>query len=838
MFGRKKHYQRCLVFISILLVTSFINFSISPSYFALGTSGYAGRNLHPEHGIFGPIINKEVEEKKMVESVILTRFEQEPGMLDKTEKVADDLSSLIRGKRKLVEVFFSRARMIEGLRSLGDRPVKGVFLIPCMVSGTPYFTQMLIYSDGSRKSSVYSAKQFSDYCLELVREGHLSQDAAQGLEKELSPGTLVDSGNIRFLDHMDESVQASMFFLEKTGAAGMAESLKEMVTNRNVIVSREPVPLSGGIVVREDQGPRERAESIIEALFVERGEDYEDLGKSFSDFWDLWEQKTEDSFDIEEYPKVKLSIMRIERETPERTGEGSNEGGIEFRDEAYSSMIDVRGVDIDDCRETIDDIKKAFRKVAEHDMPEALKEQYALYKMRRQLDVLAKREEYEKAAIVRDRISAIERELSITDENREDSKAYHEKLFDNMPGLNPDKITVCELSNCILPTDIATKDGTVRINENFVKLMYQMIFVGMKGHLGLIYYYTDQEQKELGDLYNSIIYAIAIHTIRGHFPKDEAGLVMFNSDESIAQGERGQSHIYVNLLALLYYWIVLVEHHKWPRKRAEFFVKRYPELFRKLTDSQKQTIAADLGMLCRDLLRRDAYPFPAEGVDTGMTRQDVKDIMRDYPDSVSNEGKAKSEEMWADAVVDGLVSGSNAQSIKADGGKIVLALETDWVPGEQEPLIQKLVQEVGKLTDAGTVEVVRGSPDELAAKLNAVIERDNVPLKNVIVLGSMLTIARSEFEAIRATSETDTNKAFMVGVDTQELTGDSYVRLLEMITMAVRMAFDQKPISDHPAIEVITMNPRLVVFIPRAEPMDLDAIKRIYDSQAKILSAA
>lgn len=124
------------------------------------------------------------------------------------------------------------------------------------------------------------------------------------------------------------------------------------------------------------------------------------------------------------------------------------------------------------------------------------------------------------------------------------------------------------------------------------------------------------------------------------------------------------------------------------------------------------------------------------------------------------------------------------------------------------------------------------------------IKTDGVPLKNVVVLASEDTIARDEFAPIRAKDNSDTDKAFFVGVDASELKDDSYIRLMEILTMAVRMALGQEPISDirdHPWIKMPPeniKNIRTVIFTLRAEKIDFRDLVKIYDAQKQILCDA
>ncbi|MFC1549057.1 hypothetical protein ACFL5E_03765, partial [Candidatus Omnitrophota bacterium] len=110
------------------------------------------------------------------------------------------------------------------------------------------------------------------------------------------------------------------------------------------------------------------------------------------------------------------------------------------------------------------------------------------------------------------------------------------------------------------------------------------------------------------------------------------------------------------------------------------------------------------------------------------------------------------------------------------------------------------------------------------------------PLSNVVVLGSETTIQSDEFNELRST---DTErKAFLAGIDPKNLTEKSYVKVLEMFTLAIKLAFDEIDVVDAPRIQATRIGPRLWIFIPEAEPFDFKELKQIYETQRQILLAA
>ena len=946
----KRLIKRIFTFSSVLLIVLMLNLTISPTYLALGSGEVTVFNLAPQARIFKPIIDMELSDRGMLEFVVMSAIKKDPSLfIEDNRPTRNMFSRLAAGKT--VEALFSNAEKLDldiGSK-FGEKNISAVYVVPCYVDKVPYYVQLLSYNDDSCKISMFSSKEFQGYMSELVRDGFLPSDSAKKMLEGLESFAATDATYASFIDSTDESVRSVEVFLELIGAAKISSSLKERVGAGDVILSKEPVMFPGSILVGEDTDTQARALSILKSVLVDHGVDPHAAEKAFSGFWGLWEQKNEGIFDIDEVdPNLKIMMREIESGIDDQA---SNEGGIEFRSKAYESTPDLEGYELEDCLETIRDIKMVFRKVAEHDMSDKLKPYYEMYKYNLQIERLVKEEAFEKAAMLRDRIRALEERLGINDENREETAAEYKGVFDSMPGINPNSIRIEDISRLILPTDIVMPDGIVKINQNFVKLMYKISRKGLKLDNGDIILKTSEGEEDMGNLYYSILYALAIHTLRGHFPMDEDGMVNYNSDEYESQGERGNSHIYVNLLAMSYYWIELVERHKYPESRLEVFMEKYPHVFRKLTAEQKKTLPGHLLDLCADLIDRKASPLPLPVVKTVANAKNVENIVKEsHPDASSNEGgqamegqskgerygdlaarvfraisfdqkglfeydifddfkgitpekvsgtldflreigliiltgskdaeggriargipvsledklavcdilekeedvqkiKAQVYEVvdtrWPTAVIDALVDGKYPKAL-ADpkkGEKAVLALEMDWIPDEQRSFILPLIQELEKLGPDSPIEVVRKKPGETAAefaeRIVKMTEDGKVKPENVVVLASESTINLDEFSSIRASDDRDKKKAFMAGVNPGNLTGDSYIRIMEMISMAMRMAAWQDPLSSHSSkIELEFKNNRIVTFIPKIEPIDIMGLKRIYEAQLRILQAA
>jgi len=196
------------------------------------------------------------------------------------------------------------------------------------------------------------------------------------------------------------------------------------------------------------------------------------------------------------------------------------------------------------------------------------------------------------------------------------------------------------------------------------------------------------------------------------------------------------------------------------------------------------------------------------------------------------------DRIWSDALIETAVRNAASNAAEKSGGKIILALDTSWVPDVQEGFIASLVQAIENLESKAPVIVLRGKGAGLAGDIMAVTEKEGVPMANVVLLAPKNVLGKKEFDLIRAKNDNDTDKAFVVGVDPSELTDTSYIRLIEMLTFALRLSFGLEPFSKHTEIKVWKVNSRLYVFIPRASEVDFESVKTLYKAQKKTLTAA
>ncbi len=235
--------------------------------------------------------------------------------------------------------------------------------------------------------------------------------------------------------------------------------------------------------------------------------------------------------------------------------------------------------------------------------------------------------------------------------------------------------------------------------------------------------------------------------------------------------------------------------------------------------------------------------------------------------SVSSEIKASIEplkknldQFEADGCVGSLIF--LARRAQREDQKLIIGLETDWIPGinerghgSQHDAINLLLIEIRSigqlLKDLGldNVEIVEGSGQGLASALLDKADNTKTDLSNVIVLASSETINSGSFDPLRSTATE--KRAFLAGIDASEI-AEFYeankdamkssgkqlqIRIMTMLSITLDLALGKEP-PQLPIIVSYDKNQRLVLFLPKAELLDYEAIKSHYAGERKALQAA
>jgi len=133
---------------------------------------------------------------------------------------------------------------------------------------------------------------------------------------------------------------------------------------------------------------------------------------------------------------------------------------------------------------------------------------------------------------------------------------------------------------------------------------------------------------------------VTIHVVRGHFPINEWGFAIFSPSEYHAQAERGRRRLFVNLVAMTYYWVAFVERKLDIRERARQLIRENPEIYRGLSEAERASIPSYITGLfwCQTHVQKTS-PFPCASVPTGTDRREVEAIVNSYPDGETNESR-------------------------------------------------------------------------------------------------------------------------------------------------------------------------------------------------------
>ncbi|MCK4851535.1 MAG: ATP-binding protein [Candidatus Omnitrophica bacterium] len=173
---------------------------------------------------------------------------------------------------------------------------------------------------------------------------------------------------------------------------------------------------------------------------------------------------------------------------------------------------------------------------------------------------------------------------------------------------------------------------------------------------------------------------------------------------------------------------------------------------------------------------------------------------------------------------------------------IIIGLDTSWIPEGQMPYIQKLVNELGRLSrekGLDSIIITRRKDTRLAGVLRDLARETDTPAADIIILGDHDVIGSRAFDPFR--EGTDPEKwAFFAGVELPENFPDNnYIRLLEMLTNAADL-WAGKPVPlDTEFLRTVREGNRAFRFvIPESEPRDYGRLKKIYTGQLRTMKDA
>jgi galactokinase/mevalonate kinase-like predicted kinase/radical SAM superfamily enzyme YgiQ (UPF0313 family) len=262
-----------------------------------------------------------------------------------------------------------------------------------------------------------------------------------------------------------------------------------------------------------------------------------------------------------------------------------------------------------------------------------------------------------------------------------------------------------------------------------------------------------------------------------------------------------------------------------------------------------------------DLARRAPGEFrkriKAALAEVTLRRSEASRIMRSLPMDAPAASEADSRELEdSERAFGSLIV--LARKAKREGQKLIIGLETEWIPAIndkrslQSAAVGGLLQDIeaigAELEAMGhdNVEVVRGGSGSLAGAVLGEAGRTQTNMRNIVIIASAATIYSESFAPFRSADTGD--RPFLAGVDPAELvklygrfgespTGQLHVALKDILMLTVWLASGKEP-PKLPMIVSYDKNLRLVIFMPKAEPMDYEKLKSTYMAERAALAAA
>ncbi len=213
------------------------------------------------------------------------------------------------------------------------------------------------------------------------------------------------------------------------------------------------------------------------------------------------------------------------------------------------------------------------------------------------------------------------------------------------------------------------------------------------------------------------------------------------------------------------------------------------------------------------------------------------------------------DQLEADSVIAGIIL--LARKAEREGQNLIIGLETDWIPGYEKGSLQynamspliKEIDSLGKTFEELGLEnvvIVHSAKDTLASDVFWKADETGTKLENVVVLGARDTINSAGFEVLRSTGKE--RRAFLAGIDTAEImkayaeNGEAFnkqlgIEIVKMLSLAIELA-GGKQIPDLPIILEYDAVLRMVIFLPRAEPVEYNDLIKCYKKKRLALQSA
>ncbi|MFH1846978.1 MAG: hypothetical protein ABH869_05420 [Candidatus Omnitrophota bacterium] len=188
-----------------------------------------------------------------------------------------------------------------------------------------------------------------------------------------------------------------------------------------------------------------------------------------------------------------------------------------------------------------------------------------------------------------------------------------------------------------------------------------------------------------------------------------------------------------------------------------------------------------------------------------------------------------------------------ARKARRGGQKLILGLETDWIPGYEDdgsyqhnainPLINKIRDLQIELRKMGLdIIIIDCKGEDLASAVLKEAEDSEVDLSNVVVMASKDTIYSKAFKPLLNVA--NAKKPFLAVIDPAELLEayklgqekpgkDICVEIMKMLLITLELA-SGNDVSELEIIKKYSKEKRIVLFEPKAEPVDMEEVRIFY----------
>lgn len=164
---------------------------------------------------------------------------------------------------------------------------------------------------------------------------------------------------------------------------------------------------------------------------------------------------------------------------------------------------------------------------------------------------------------------------------------------------------------------------------------------------------------------------------------------------------------------------------------------------------------------------------------------------------------------------------------------LIIAVGTSWMKGYKEgetqhSALNPLIISMRNYCESKGISFIDDEDGNLLDRINAERAKDGNLYAKVVVLAGKDTVMSKAFAPLRDPKE----NAFVVGVDNEKLEDNSYIRLVEMLNLALKLSsgIDIDRSSTAIGIKEIEKS-HFYIFIPPAKPMSYEDLRTFYEVQ-------